>query len=45
MQALGLFGEVTAEVGHIIVAEVNHDRVRSLLKPDRTELGKLIRKE
>jgi isocitrate lyase len=45
MQALGLFGEVTAEVGHIIVAEVNHDRVRALLKPDRTELGKLIRKE
>lgn len=45
MQALGLFDEVNIEVGHIIVAEVNPDRVRALLKPDRTDLEKLIRKE
>ncbi|MFO7581598.1 hypothetical protein [Guyparkeria sp.] len=44
MQSLGIFGEVNVEVGHIIVAEVNPERVRSLLNPKREELGKLISK-
>jgi isocitrate lyase len=32
-------------VGQIIVAGVNHPRITELLAPDRSQLGKLIRKE
>ena len=42
IQALGIFKEVNSEVGHIIVAPVNAQRVAALLEPDRLELEKLI---
>jgi isocitrate lyase len=42
MQALGLFGSVAQEVGKIIVADVNKDRVKELVAPDRQALRKLI---
>ena len=42
MQAMGIYGEVNSEIGHIIVAEVNVDRVTTLLDPDRVELQELI---
>jgi isocitrate lyase len=45
MQALGLFTAVNAEVGDIIVADVDPDRIRELLETDREALGRLIRKE
>ncbi len=45
MVAMGIFDEVHSEVGQIIVATVNTDRVKELLNPDRVELGKLIAKE
>ncbi len=44
MKGLGIFSEVNSEVGHIIVASVNPDRVSALLNPDRVELEKLIAK-
>ena len=34
MQALGIYGEVNIEVGHIIVASVNQDRITELINPD-----------
>lgn len=45
MKAHGIFGEVNTEVGQIIVANINHERVSALLAPDRDALGRLIRKE
>jgi isocitrate lyase len=45
MKSHGLFREVTTEVGQIIVADVDHERVAQLLASDRVALGKLIRKE
>jgi isocitrate lyase len=45
MKSHGIFSEVHTEVGQIIVAAVNHDRITQLLEPDRVALGKLIRKE
>ncbi|MCM2268839.1 MAG: isocitrate lyase, partial [Thermoanaerobaculia bacterium] len=45
MKAQGLFAEVNTEVGQIIVADVDHQRVEALLAADRVALGKLIRKE
>jgi isocitrate lyase len=45
MKAHGLFREVNTEVGQIIVAEVDHEKVGALLAPDREALGRLIRKE
>jgi isocitrate lyase len=45
MKSHGIFSEVTTEVGHIIVAAVNHTRIAELLEPDRVALWKLIRKE
>ncbi len=44
MQEIGIFDEVHSEVGHIIVASVNADRVSELLDPDHVELEKLIAK-
>jgi isocitrate lyase len=44
MQALGIYGETTTEVGQIIVAEVNAARIAELLAPDRAALDALIRK-
>jgi isocitrate lyase len=45
MQALGLYGTVTTEVGEIIVADVNAARIAELLAADRAALGQLISKE
>jgi isocitrate lyase len=45
MKSHGLFSDVQTEVGQIIVADVNHDRIEELLAPDRVALWKLIRKE
>jgi isocitrate lyase len=45
MKSHGLFSEVNTEVGQIIVADVNHDRIEELLAPDRAALWRLIRKE
>ncbi|MBD1400788.1 isocitrate lyase ICL2 [Pelovirga terrestris] len=41
MQALGLFSDIRTEVGEIIVALVNGERIKQLLQ-DQTELNKLI---
>jgi isocitrate lyase len=45
MQKLGIFDDVTVEIGNIIVAGVEPTRVAELLNPNRTELTKLINKE
>jgi isocitrate lyase len=45
MKSHGLFSEVNTEVGQIIVADVNHQRIEELLAPDRVALWRLIRKE
>ncbi len=42
MKALGLFSSVTEEVGEIIVADVNQDRVKELLASDRKALRALV---
>jgi isocitrate lyase len=42
MQARGLFSAVNDEVGEIIVADVNKERVKLLLDPDRAALNALI---
>ncbi len=44
MKTHGLFKEVHDEVGHIIVADVNPQRIEELLNPDRVRLEKLIQK-
>jgi len=45
MKKLGIFSEVSKEIGDIIVATVNRDKVLELLKEDRVKLKKLIAKE
>ena len=45
MKSHGIFREVNTEVGQIIVADVDQQRVAELLAPDREALGRLIRKE
>ena len=45
MQAHGIFSSVNTDVGQIIVADVDHESIAELLVPDRTALGRLIRKE
>jgi isocitrate lyase len=45
MRDQGLFVEVAQEVGQIIVADINHERVKELLDPMKDALRKLIRKE
>ena len=44
MRGLGLYLEIRIEIGEIIVAQVNSDRVRALVKPNSEELQKLITK-
>jgi isocitrate lyase len=44
MKARGIFSAVNAEVGKIIVAEVNKDRIKELCEPDGVALGVLIQK-
>jgi isocitrate lyase len=45
MKSHGIFRDVHEDVGEIVVADVNHDRIDELLAPDREALGRLIRKE
>jgi isocitrate lyase len=44
MKKHGIYTEVHTEVGHIIVATVNDERIAELLVEDRVALGKLIDK-
>jgi len=44
MKARGIFSAVNAEVGKIIVAEVNKDRIKELTDPDKVALTTLIQK-
>jgi isocitrate lyase len=44
MKALGIYKEIQTEIGQIIVARVNEEKVKELLRPDREELGRLITK-
>lgn len=45
MKSHGIFRDVYQEVGEIIVADVDHQRVEELLAPDQEALWRLIRKE
>lgn len=45
MKKLGIFDEVNAEIGDMIVASVNAGRVKELLNPDEVELKKLVSKK
>jgi isocitrate lyase len=45
MRSHGIFRTVNTEVGQIIVADVDHQRISELLAPDQDALGRLIRKE
>jgi isocitrate lyase len=45
MQTHGIFLEVHSEVGEIIVAEVNPERIAELLEPDGEALQRLIEKK
>jgi isocitrate lyase len=45
MKSHGIFSNVYQEIGEIIVADVNQERIQELLAPDREALGRLIRKE
>jgi hypothetical protein len=42
MAAIGIFATVNDEVGHIIVADVARDTVRTLAQPDSDERERLI---
>jgi isocitrate lyase len=44
MQDLGIFAVVRTEIGHIIVADVNRERVGELVRPEGVSLTELIRK-
>ena len=44
MKTHGIFSEVHPEVGDIIVAEINHERLEQLLEPDGEALQALIEK-
>lgn len=45
MRSHGIFREVNTEIGQIIVADVDHQRISELLSSDREALRRLIRKE
>ncbi|BBY53499.1 isocitrate lyase family protein [Mycobacterium koreense] len=45
MKSHGIFSDVHQEVGEIIVAEVNHQRIAELLASDQAALQQLIKKE
>ncbi|WP_445170394.1 isocitrate lyase ICL2 [Mycolicibacterium sp. Dal123E01] len=45
MKAHGIFSNVHKDVGEIIVADVNHERIAELLEPDQVALKRLIAKE
>jgi isocitrate lyase len=45
MKTLGIFTSTSEEVGDILVADIDADRVDALVAADSAERGKLIRKE
>ena len=45
MKTHGIFRQVSSEIGDIIVAEVDVDRVAELLQPDLNALKRLIAKK
>jgi isocitrate lyase len=45
MKSHGIFKQFTTDVGQIIVADVNHQRISELLASDQAALIRLIRKE
>jgi len=45
MKSHGIFSNVYQEVGEIIVADVNQQRIDELLSPDRAALKRLIAKQ
>lgn len=45
MKALGIYDEVNTEIGHIIAAHVNTERMKELLGSDRNELKNFIAKK
>jgi isocitrate lyase len=45
MLSHGIFRGVNTEVGQIIVADVNRERISELLDPNQEALGRLIRKD
>ncbi|HSD71595.1 MAG TPA: hypothetical protein VLE54_02335, partial [Thermoanaerobaculia bacterium] len=45
MKSHGLFSDVHDEVGHIIVADVSAEGVKTLLAPDRSGLNALIERK
>ena len=45
MKSHGIFRDVHQDVGEIVVADVDHERIEELLAPEREALGRLIRKE
>jgi isocitrate lyase len=44
MQHLGIFSVVRTEIGQIIVADVNRERIDELVRPDADSLADLIRR-
>jgi isocitrate lyase len=44
IRELGIYENIQTEIGQIIVAQVNAERVRSLVRPDSEELQRLITK-
>ena len=44
MKSVGIFSDVSTEIGQIIVAQVSKERVAELLNPDRVLLLEMIRK-
>ena len=45
MKSMGIFSDVQTEVGQIIVAQVDRQRVAELLKPDGAALSEMIRQK
>ena len=45
MHAHGIFSQVSSEIGDIIVADINAERIAELLEADQKALGKLIEKK
>ncbi len=45
MKTHGIFSEVSSEIGDIIVARVNTDRIAELLEADLKALKRLIEKK
>jgi hypothetical protein len=44
MQDLGIFSVVRTEIGQIIVAEVNRERIVELVRPAGDSIAELIRR-